>query len=160
MAVSAFVTMTLLAQRQRPFAAGDNPQQGPPGPRDPAAMVERRIAFLKTLLNLTDTQTTQATTIFTNAANAAAPLQANLFEARKEMREAVKTNNVAGIDQLSATIGSLTGETTAIHSKAEAAFYALLTAEQRTRYDSFGPGGPAMPGGPGGGFGPRGRIPQ
>ncbi len=160
LAVSAVAATTLLAQRQRPFAGGDN-QEGPMGPRDPAAMAERRIAFMTTLLNLTDAQTTQATTIFTNAANAAAPLQANLFEARQEMREAVKTNNAGAIDQLSATIGNLTGQTTAIHNKAEAAFYALLTAEQRTKFDSFGRGGPGMPGGPGGGFGPRGgRGPQ
>ena len=48
-------------------------------------------------------------------------------------------------------IGTLSGLALAAQSKADAAFYALLTAEQRTRYEAVGNRGPGGrgPGGPG-----------
>jgi Spy/CpxP family protein refolding chaperone len=132
-----------------------NPEAGG-APPDPATMIEHRVSFLKTVLSLTDAQATQATTIYTNAAEAAGPLRTQLSTARESIRDAVKNNNAAAIEQLSATIGALTGQMTAIQSKAEAAFYAILSADQRTKYDEVGRG-PFGPGGfrPGGGRSPR-----
>jgi hypothetical protein len=49
---------------------------------------------------------------------------------------------VTAIDQAAATIGNVSAQLTAIDAKAEAAFYALLTADQRARYDELGNGGP------------------
>jgi hypothetical protein len=68
----------------------------------------------------------------------------------------INNNNSAAIDQLSATIVRLAGQMTAIHGKAEAAFYGILSADQRTKYDEVGRG-PFGPGGfrPGGDRGPR-----
>jgi hypothetical protein len=37
------------------------------------------------------------------------------------------------IDQVAATIGSLTSELTSIEAKADAAFYHILTADQQTK---------------------------
>jgi hypothetical protein len=68
----------------------------------------------------------------------------------------VKSNNTATIDPLTTTIGSLTGQILDIQNKADAAFYAILTADQQTALNqshflngpgSFGPG-PGF-GGPG-----------
>ena len=121
-------------------------------PGDPATAIARRVEFLTALLTLTTSQASQASTIFTNATAAITPLQTTLSTARESLQAAVKANNVSTIDQLSNQIGSVSGQITAAQSKAEAAFYALLTAEQKTRYDAVGGGrgGHGGPGGPGG----------
>ena len=113
---------------------------------DPAERIARRVEFLKALLTLTDAQATQATTIFTNAEAAATTPRASLETARASLKDSIKSNSTANIDSLSTQIGTLTSQLTAIQSKAEAAFYALLTADQKTRYDAVGGGR-----GPGGG---------
>jgi Spy/CpxP family protein refolding chaperone len=141
--------------------------------------IERQIARLTTLLSLTPAQVTQATTIFTDAANAVAPLQTALQQDRQSLQTAVTGNAATTIDSLAADIGQKTGQMIGIQGKAQAAFYAILTADQQTRLKTlhgmgFGPGGrgmgmgmgSGMPGmgtgmGPGmmGGQGPR-RPPQ
>jgi Spy/CpxP family protein refolding chaperone len=137
----------LLAQRMRPMNNGG-------APPDPAAMVARRVNSLKTLLNLTDSQAAQATTIFTTAETSASALRTNLMDAQTALRNAVKANDSAAIDQQAAAIGMLTGQMTAIQSKADAAFYALLTPDQQAKFGELhgeGFGGPGRFGmGPGG----------
>jgi Spy/CpxP family protein refolding chaperone len=132
-------------------------QAQPPGPPDPATMVQHRVARLTTLLNLNSSQVTQATTIFTNAQTGITPLMTTLDGYRTSMQTAVKSNTTATIDQLAMSIGAIDGQITAIQSKAHAAFYAILTPDQQTTLNST-PGGFGGPGGPG--FGPRGRPGQ
>jgi hypothetical protein len=85
-----------------------------------------RLDFLTGYLGLTDQQKASAKTIF-DAADAA-------------------TTTAEG--QLTAAAGTIEGTILAIHAKAETKFYALLTADQKTKYDAFerrtgpGPGGP------------------
>ena len=110
-------------------------------PPDTATVVQRQVSFLTTLLTLTTGQVTQATTIFTTAINAITPLQTSIATARTSLAAAVKSNATATIDQLSTTIGTLTGQITAIDNKADAAFYALLTADQKTKLDQLGADG-------------------
>jgi hypothetical protein len=71
---------------------------------------------------------------------------------------AVKNNATSVIDQLSSAIGTLNGQVLAIQSKADAAFYAILTSDQQTKLDQSG--GLNGPGGFGGGPGgpPPGRF--
>jgi Spy/CpxP family protein refolding chaperone len=105
-------------------------------------------------LELTEAQKTNATSIFTQAYNSAASVRTSLEAARQALADAVKKNDIAAIERNANTLGGLTGQLTAIDSKADAAFYALLTADQKTKYDEHpmgGPGGPGM-----GGRGPRG----
>ena len=121
--------------------------QGPGNPPDPATMIANRVNRLAAQLSLTDAQKASATTIFTNAYNASETIHTSLQSNRTLMETAIQNNDTASIDQLSATSGTLQGQLTAINSKAEAAFYAILTATQKTAYNG-------MPhGGPGGGFG-------
>jgi Spy/CpxP family protein refolding chaperone len=112
---------------------------------DPATIVQQRVDRLTTLLSLTTAQAAQATTIFTNAQNAIAPLQTNLSTWYTSMQAAVKSNATATIDQLAAQIGTATGQIAAVQNKADAAFYAILTADQQTKLSSArgfgGPGG-------------------
>src|SRR5690349_1738478 len=138
--------------------AGVLAAQTAPSQPDPATMIQMRVAMLASLLNLTDAQKTEATTIFTNAQSASQTVRDSLQTQRQSLAAAVKANNTATIDSLSQTIGSLEGQLVAINSKAEAAFYAILTADQQAKYDSTshglrnrGPGGFGHPGfaGPG-----------
>jgi hypothetical protein len=59
---------------------------------------------------------------------------------------------------LAAASGTLDGQLTAINSKAEAAFYAILTADQQTKFVSIPRRGPGGPGGPPPGASPNMRF--
>jgi Spy/CpxP family protein refolding chaperone len=101
---------------------------------------------------LTAAQAAQATSIFTAAQSASATLETTLDTDRTNLQAAVKSNTTATIDQLAAAIGTLDGQLLDIRSKADAAFYAILTAAQQTKLGTIGgPGG--FGGGPG--RGPR-----
>src|SRR3954464_1987867 len=101
--------------------------QHPTTPPDPATMATMRVNRLATRLNLTDAQKTSAIGIFTTAYTNAQTIQTNLQTNRTALSAAIKKNDTASIDQLSTASGALSGQLTAINSKAEAAFYALLT---------------------------------
>jgi len=129
--------------------------QGPRGPRgnggtppDPAQMVEMRVNMLAKRLNLTDAQKTQATKIYTDAASAATNARTSIQDTQSKLTDAIKANSTSTIDSLAVTIGQLQGQITAINAKAEAAFYAILTADQKANYKPMG--GPGMMGGRGG----------
>jgi Spy/CpxP family protein refolding chaperone len=128
--------------------------QGPFGvmtantPPDPATIVQNRVSRLTSLLSLTAAQVTQATSIFTAAQNSVTPLQTSLDGYRPSLQSAVRSNSTATIDSLSASIGTAYGQVTAIQNKADAAFYAILTAAQQATLTASGGAG-------GGGRGPR-----
>jgi Spy/CpxP family protein refolding chaperone len=124
---------------------------------DPAAQLDRRINMLTARLGLTDSQKQQTTKIYTDAQTASQPLAADQIQNRVSLAAAVKKNDTAAINQLAASIGENEGKLTAIRSKADAAFYALLTPAQQVTYSQqmermhnggFGPGrgGAAMGG--------------
>jgi Spy/CpxP family protein refolding chaperone len=126
-------------------------------PPDPATRVQRQVEHLTKLLTLTDTQATSATKIFTDEQAAVQTADANNQTNRTALADAVKKNDVASIDRLSAALGSTSGQVTAIHAKAQAAFYILLTPDQQTKYDTLHSGGPGGFAGPmGGGYGRMG----
>ena len=133
------------------LAAGTMLAQKTHTPPDSATMVARQVERLTTLLTLTAAQQTQASTIFTNAASAETNLRTNLHTAQTALHTAVQKNDTASIDNLTSQIGSLSGQELNIQSKAEASFYATLTADQQAKYATLhGPGGPGpmMRGGP------------
>jgi Spy/CpxP family protein refolding chaperone len=135
-AVFAFTALSasfLFAQRTPPTAA---------------EMTANRVARLTTLLSLTTAQQAQATTIFTNEQTSESSLQTSLQTARAALKTAVQKNDLNAISSQAVQIGSLTTQQVEIQAKAEAAFYAILTADQQTRYNDRPAGGPR-----GGGFG-------
>ena len=141
-------------------------QRGPgPGgaPPDPATMIQMRVGFLANALALTDDQKARATTILTDATATSQSIRASERTTRQAIGDAVKQNNIAAIDQLSVTAGTLAGQLTAIDSKANAAIYALLTPDQQAKFDTIPHGGPGGGPGPGGagaaGFRGRSRAP-
>lgn len=118
-----------------------------------------RVDFLAGYLSLTDSQKEQAKTIFDAADTASKTLQGQFSSARTALSDAVKAGKPdADLDSLAAATGVIQGQLAAVQAKAQARFYALLTADQKAKYDNMrgrgGPGG-SPGGGPGGGPGRR-----
>lgn len=129
--------------------AGALPSFADDGGRIPSS---NRLDFLAGYLALTDSQKSQAKTIFDAATTAVTTAQGQLTAARDALTVAVKANRAdAELDRLAAAVGTIHGNITAIQAKANAKFYALLTADQKTKYDQLGNGR----GDGGGGRGPR-----
>ncbi|MCX6627034.1 MAG: hypothetical protein NTW28_05335 [Candidatus Solibacter sp.] len=136
--IAALTTVALLAQGQRAengMHGGGGPGANPP---DAATMVAHQVSFLTTLLTLSTGQVTQATTIFTTALNSITPIETQITTAETALSAAIKTNTTATITTQATTIGTLQGQIVAINAKADAAFYLLLTADQKTKLDSLG----------------------
>lgn len=131
------------------FAQGHGPRDGGT-PLDPATAVQKRVEFLTKMLTLTDTQAAAATKIFTDEIAAAQAASANAEADRTALAEAVKKNDLASIDRLAAELGAISGRVMAIHGKADAAFYVLLTPDQQTKYDTLRHGGMGGSAGPAG----------
>lgn len=104
---------------------------------DPARLVEARVSMLAQALSLSDAQKQQAKKLFLDAQEAGRRYRDEIQVARQELQTAVKANDLAAIERSARDIGSATGEITAIDARAQAAFYALLTAEQKTKYDQM-----------------------
>jgi hypothetical protein len=141
------------------FAQGGFGQGRGGTPPTPEQMVERRVQMLTNLLTLDASQQAQAKTIFTDEATASQALQEKAKAAHDALQTAVKSGAPdAQIDSLSAQVGVVQGQSTAIHAKAQTKFRLILNATQKEKLDSSRGGGP---GGWGGGPGPmrdRGRF--
>ena len=121
---------------------------------DPQEMHERRLTFMATYLDLTEAQKQQATAIFDNAFKTSQTLQLLMQQAKLALQNAAKANAGASqIDALAAEVGKLMGQMRAVHAKAFAAFYQILTPVQREKLDKMHDSGMGGLGGPGGGFG-------
>lgn len=132
--------------------------QGRGTPPTAADLVQRRVTMLTERLSLTSAQAQQATTIFTASTTAAGALRESLKTAHDSLQEAIKVNDTASIDRIALAIGNLSAQQTATDAKADAAFYQILTPDQRTKLsESRGLGG--RPGGFGPGPGGFGRGP-
>ena len=88
-------------------------------------------------LGLNTEQQSQAAAIFKNAQATESSLHATMRMTGQALRDAEKSNNPAGMEQLAATIGNLTTQMTLAHAKAHAAFYQILTPEQRAAFDQL-----------------------
>jgi Spy/CpxP family protein refolding chaperone len=105
----------------------------------------RNLDFLAGYLSLSDTQKTQAKAIFDAAETASETVRGQLTSANDALKAGVKAGkSESELDVLAAAVGVLQGRGVGIRAKAEAKFYALLTAEQKTKYDELqdrsGPG--------------------
>jgi len=121
-----------------------------------AQIVANVVQRLTALLTLTTAQQTQTTTIFTTEQTAVSTLNTSMQTAQTALQTAIKANDLTGIVTQATQIGNLTTQRVEDEAKADAAFYAILTADQQTKYNqlhSVGLGGRV---GPGGRFGGRG----
>lgn len=118
---------------------------------DPEKFAQRRAERLSQMLSLTEAQKSQALKIFSDAQAAAERYRQEMQTARAALQSAIKANNIAAIERAARDIGAATAELTSIDARAEAAFYSLLTAEQKEKYDSM-PARGRLPGGMGPGM--------
>jgi|SRR5579862_37691 len=107
--------------------------QGPGG----AHGAQNHVGLMTARLSLTAEQQSQATTIFSSGAAAEKSLHASLRTAHQALNDAVRSNNTVSMEQLGSTIGNLTAQLTVAQSKTRAAFYQILTPEQRTKLDQM-----------------------
>jgi Spy/CpxP family protein refolding chaperone len=128
-AVTAMAGGMLLA------AAQEVPNQPPP----PAAQQQphHRNARLARYLNLTPAQQAQAKAEFQAARQSAEPIRQQLMQVRQGMFQAVRANDTARINQLSAQEASLKGQISAMRNEAFARLYANLSPEQRAKADQL-----------------------
>ena len=86
-------------------------------------------------LNLTADQQAQAKQIFEQSWQQRKALAPKLSEERGAVLNAIKTDNIAGIDQLIQANSRLNAQAAAIHAKAMAQFYAILNPQQKAKMD-------------------------
>ncbi len=138
------VVLTLLAVLGlAPFVQAQN---GPHTPPTPAAMAQHELQRFTTLLSLTPAQAEQATTLFTAEATARQNARTGEHTARQALEAAIKSNDTAAIQSSANTLGQLQTESLIAHATARAQFYALLTADQKSKLDALE--GEHMMGGP------------
>lgn len=123
-------------------------------PPTTAQIVANQVARLAKLLDLNSMQQTQATEYFTTEQNTLASVRTAMHTARTAIQADIKSGNTADITMQAGTIGSLTTTEVEAQATAAASFYAILSQEQQTKYETLGPlgggfGGPGGPGGPG-----------
>jgi Spy/CpxP family protein refolding chaperone len=128
LALAAVLGLVTMAQAQTP------PMHTPPSP---AAMAQHQVQRYTTLLTLTPAQVEQATTYFTAEATAHQNARAGEHTAHQALDAAIKANDAALIQSTSATLGQMSGEMMAAHAVAQAQFYAILNAEQKTKFDQL-----------------------
>src|SRR3569832_2115335 len=107
----------------------------------PATMAQMRVNQLSQTLNLPAAQKASALSIFTTSITNAQTIQTSLRTNQQSIAAAIKTNDSATIDSLATASGVLQGKALAINAKADAAFYALLTTDQKAIYAAAPPGG-------------------
>jgi Spy/CpxP family protein refolding chaperone len=128
LALAAVLGLITMAQAQT------TPMHTPPAP---ATIAQHEVQRYTTLLTLTPAQVEQATTYFTAEATARQNARASERTAHQALEAAVKANDSAVIQSTSATLGQMSAEATSAHAVARAQFYAILTAEQKTKYDQL-----------------------
>ena len=109
--------------------------------RTPAQIAAARVARLTKLLDLTSAQQATATTIFTTEETTLAGLATNFQTQHSALQTAVLGNDPAAITAAAGQIGTLTTQRVTADANARAAFYAILTPDQQTKYTSLEPVG-------------------
>ena len=132
----AFLGLLPIAQAQQP----------PHTPPTPAMMAQHQVQRYTTLLSLTPAQVEQATAMFTAEATSRQNARATERTAHQALEAAIKANDTATIQSTAATLGQMEAESLTSHSMARAQFYAILTADQKSKFSELE--GEHMMGGP------------
>jgi Spy/CpxP family protein refolding chaperone len=122
------------------FAAGMALAQNAPAQNSPhagghGAQAGSMLDRLAAKLNLTEAQKQQAQSIFAEARKSAQPVRAQIRQDKQALAAAVKSGSQADIDRISNSMGPLLAQASAMHAKAFAQFYAILTPDQKTQMD-------------------------
>lgn len=126
-AAAAFAGGMLLAAQEpgtQPANSAEQPQYG-------------RGARIARYLDLTAEQQAQAEAEFRAVRQSAQPIRRQLKQVRAAIFQAVRANDTAGIDRLSAQEANLKGQISAMRHEAFARIYGALTPEQRAKADQL-----------------------
>jgi Spy/CpxP family protein refolding chaperone len=86
-------------------------------------------------LNLTADQQNQAKAIFQGARQQSKAMAPQLQQQHQALSAAIKTDNEAQIDQITQQNAQFSAQARAIHAKAIAKFYSILTPDQKAKFD-------------------------
>jgi Spy/CpxP family protein refolding chaperone len=150
--LSLFAAGTLFTAVAQPIGQPTGQPQGPPQGQAPAqskdqpqtANSHRRmiggpmVHRLTRELNLSPDQQTQARTIFEQARQQAQSLNPKLKDERQALSAAIKSDNESQIDQITRQDAQVNSRARAIHAKAMAKFYSILTTDQKAKFDQVG----------------------
>lgn len=100
-------------------------------------MGEQMLKHLATMLDLTESQKASAAQLLSDGKRQAEPVIAELKQSRQDMHIAIRSNNTPAISTLATRQGQLAGQLAEIHGKGMAAFYTLLTPEQKNKAESM-----------------------
>jgi Spy/CpxP family protein refolding chaperone len=113
--------------------AGTQPAQ----PTAPQVHQHNGGARIARYLNLTPAQEARAKAELQSARQSAQPIRQELKQVRLAMFQAVRANDTAGIERLSAQGANLRGQISAMRHEAFARIYSTLTPEQRAKADQI-----------------------
>ena len=108
-------------------------------PAQPAVQQHRQRpgARIARYLNLTPAQEARAKAEFQSARQSAQPIRQQLKQVRLAMFQAVRANDTAGIERLSAQQAGLNGRILGMREEAFARIYSTLTPDQRAKADQI-----------------------
>jgi Spy/CpxP family protein refolding chaperone len=134
--MKAFLNVAGAAVLAAGMALAQNaPAQNSPHAGRHGAQAGSMIDRLSARLNLTDAQKQQAQSIFAEGRTSVQPVRAQIRQDRQALAAAVKSGSQADIDRISNNMGPLLAQASAIHAKAFASFYAILTPDQKSKVD-------------------------
>jgi Spy/CpxP family protein refolding chaperone len=100
-------------------------------------IAQHQVQRYTTLLTLNANQVEKATTIFTTEATAEQNVRTTEHAAHQAMETAIKSNDTAAIQSTSSSLGQISAERENAHATARAQFYAIITADQKTKYSQL-----------------------
>jgi Spy/CpxP family protein refolding chaperone len=112
-----------------------------------AAMVQRHVQHLTTLLSLGSDQQQKITSILTNAGSERSSSMSEMKTAHQNLKTAITNNDANGMQAAATSLGNLMAQQILAHAKTQAAIRQVLTPDQQTKMDELEKGG---------GFGPFG----
>lgn len=98
---------------------------------------DRFITEIETVLSMTPAQKTDVQTVLQKARQSAEPVRQQLKATNQALRTAVRSDDTAQIQRLSATEGQEIGQLAAIRNSAVAQVYKSLTPDQKQRADAL-----------------------
>ena len=123
---------------QQPAPSGGNPPSTTR--QQSAARRSNHGARLTRALNLTPDQQTKVKAIFADARQRREALAPKMREERAALKTAVQKGDDREIDRILHQNAQLNADVRALHVKAMAKVYALLTPDQKTKFDQMGAG--------------------
>jgi hypothetical protein len=96
------------------------------------------VGYWTNALGLNSVQQSALKTILADRQSSAKALRTNLEQASTALAAAAEANSAdADLDRLSTDLGSVFAQAVAVEAKAHARFYALLTADQKQKFDKL-----------------------